>query len=117
MSGTGEGITLSAAIERGRRRRWWRREGSARRGFRYIDAYGRRITDNAQIERIRTLRIPPAWTHVRICPAPGGRLQAVGVDAAARTQYLYHPLFVARRQQIKFEKVERFGYRLPVLRR
>ena len=41
----------------------WRREGSKGR-FRYVDADGRRITDEVHLERIRLLAIPPAWKNV-----------------------------------------------------
>src|SRR5213078_4412819 len=42
------------------RRGGWRRLGSRGR-FRYVDSRGRPIRDEAALERIDTLRIPPAW--------------------------------------------------------
>ena len=51
------------------------------RGFEYLDADGRHITDAATLERIRALALPPAWTGVWICSDPQGHLQAVGADA------------------------------------
>jgi DNA topoisomerase-1 len=63
------------------------------RGFSYLDAQGRVLTDPAVLARIKALAIPPAWTNVWICPDPRGHLQAVGTDAAGRRQYLYHPLW------------------------
>ena len=104
-------------VERGPRARWWRRRGSKRRGFRYEDFAGKPITDTAALERIRSLVIPPAWTHVRISPSQRSRLQVVGVDVSGRVQYKYHPSFVARQQQKKYDKVLRFGQSLPALRR
>jgi DNA topoisomerase IB len=93
----------------------WRRRG--RRGrFRYEDSRGRRIDDEAKLERIESLAIPPAWRDVRISPRPGAKLQATGVDAAGRRQYLYHPDFRAAQEQAKFEGLIRFGERLPELR-
>ncbi|HZP81456.1 MAG TPA: hypothetical protein VFB21_07455 [Chthonomonadaceae bacterium] len=103
-------------IERGARARWWRRRGSKRGGFWYVDAQGARITDEAQLERIRQLAIPPAWKHVRISPSRHSPLQAVGVDTCQRVQYRYREEFAARRQQAKYAKIERFGERLPALR-
>jgi DNA topoisomerase I len=93
----------------------WRRVGS-RRHFRYIDSKGRRITDANQVERIEALRIPPAWKDVWISPRPGAKLQATGVDAAGRRQYLYHPAYRARQEQAKYDKLIRFAERLPDLR-
>jgi DNA topoisomerase I len=108
---------LKACVERGARARWWRRLGSKERGFRYVDAGGNRVTDEAALERVKSLAIPPAWRYVRISPARGGRLQAVGVDTSGRVQYLYHPKYVERQARRKYEKIERFGAALPRLRR
>jgi DNA topoisomerase-1 len=105
-----------AAIEKGRRSKWWRRMGTMRGGFHYVDADGRRISDPAQIERIRSLVIPPAWKHVRIAPTAGSRIQALGMDTTGRVQYLYHPNFAAKQQRLKFARIEEFGKLLPRLR-
>jgi DNA topoisomerase-1 len=107
----------AAIVERGSRKRWWRRCGSKKRGFFYEDANGKRITDEANLERIRSLIIPPAWTHVRISPSSRSPLQVVGVDSSGRAQYKYHASFRERRQRMKYEKIERFGKQLPALRR
>jgi DNA topoisomerase I len=97
------------------RRGGWRRVGS-RRHFRYEDARGRRITEPEKLERIESLVIPPAWTDVWISPRPGAKLQATGVDAAGRRQYLYHPAYRAKQEQAKYDKLIRFAERLPDLR-
>jgi DNA topoisomerase-1 len=93
----------------------WRREGSKGR-FRYVDADGRRITDEDKLERIRALAIPPAWRDVWIAPSARTKLQATGVDAAGRKQYLYHPEYRARQEQAKYDKLIRFAEKLPGLR-
>jgi DNA topoisomerase-1 len=81
-----------------------------------VDSRGNRITDPEKIARVEGLRIPPAWREVWISPAPGAKLQATGVDAAGRRQYLYHERFRAAQEQAKFEKLVQFGERLPDLR-
>src|SRR5919197_6071983 len=93
----------------------WTRRGSSGR-FRYYDSRGNRITDAAKLARISALRIPPAWRHVWISPRAGAKLQATGLDAAGRRQYLYHPEFRAQQEQAKFDKLIRFAERLPELR-
>jgi DNA topoisomerase-1 len=93
----------------------WRREGSKGR-FRYVDADGRKITDEDKLERIRALTIPPAWKDVWIAPSARTKLQATGVDAAGRKQYLYHPQYRARQEQAKYDKLIRFAEKLPQLR-
>ncbi|HKG43450.1 MAG TPA: hypothetical protein VKB10_04330 [Gaiellaceae bacterium] len=81
-----------------------------------MDSRDRPITDAAALERIESLRIPPAWTDVWISARAGSKLQATGVDKAGRRQYLYHPEFRARQEQAKFDKLVRFAERLPALR-
>jgi DNA topoisomerase I len=94
----------------------WTRRGSKRRGFRYYDAKGREITDPAILARIDQLRIPPAWRNVRISPRPTAKLQATGYDKAGRKQYLYSSEYRAQQDQAKFDKLVRFGERLPDIR-
>src|SRR5204863_6763853 len=74
------------------------------------------IEDEAALERIDLLRIPPAWRDVRISPRPYAKLQATGIDSAGRMQYVYHPDFRARQEQAKFDKLIRFAEKLPELR-
>lgn len=71
-----------------------RRPGLARRLVRgerrFIDHKGRAVRDEATIERIQKLAIPPAWSEVWICPLPQGHIQATGRDVRRRKQYRYH---------------------------
>ena len=97
------------------RRGGWRRTGR-RKPFRYVDAKGRRIRDEARLTRIEALVIPPAWEDVWISPNASARLQATGVDAAGRRQYLYHPEFRAAQEQAKYDRLVRFGELLPGFR-
>jgi DNA topoisomerase IB len=87
------------------------------RGFAYVDARGKRVTDPAAIDRIRALAIPPAWQDVWICADPLGHIQATGVDAAGRKQYRYHDDWRRRRDQAKFDAMVAFARALPALRR
>ncbi len=98
------------------RRRGWCRKGRKGR-FNYYDSRGKRITDPAKVARIEELVIPPAWKDVWISPRATAKLQATGVDRAGRRQYLYHPEYRARQEQVKFDKLVRFAERLPDLRK
>ncbi len=69
------------------------------------------------LERVAALAIPPAWREVWICMDPRGHLQATGVDAAGRKQYLYHEQWRAHRDRQKFDSMIAFGRALPRLRR
>jgi DNA topoisomerase-1 len=90
-----------------------RRRGS---GFQYIAPGGGRVAQK-QIERIKRLAIPPAWTDVWICPDPNGHLQATGRDARKRKQYRYHPDWRAVRDKTKYDRMVAFGKALPKIRR
>jgi DNA topoisomerase-1 len=86
-------------------------------GFTYSDADGRRVRSPDELERIRRIAVPPAWTDVWICPQADGHIQAIGRDARGRRQYRYHPNFRARRDDGKFVRLIRFGEGLPRIRR
>ena len=94
--------------------------GFARRrsgkGFSYLGTDGKPLKDEDAVARIKELVIPPAWTDVWINTDPRGHIQATGVDAAGRKQYLYHPDFRAQQEQAKYDKLIRFADRLPALR-
>jgi DNA topoisomerase-1 len=87
------------------------------RGFSYVDARGRPVKDADDILRIKELAIPPAWQDVWICADPLGHLQATGVDAAGRKQYLYHTRWRELRDREKFDHMVDFAQALPKLRR
>ena len=82
----------------------------------YLDEHGVRITDSETIARIVALVIPPAWRDAWISPDPFGHIQATGIDARGRKQYLYHPRWRARRDRAKFDDMLVFARALPALR-
>ncbi|HEX4323752.1 MAG TPA: hypothetical protein VHZ77_03865 [Gaiellaceae bacterium] len=88
----------------------------SRRAFRYLDARGKEIGDTAALERFEELAIPPAWKDVWIAARPAAKLQATGYDKAGRKQYLYHPAYRAAQEEAKYDRLIRFGERLPELR-
>ena len=93
---------------------WTRRRRG--KGFSYLDHDGSKLPQE-EIDRIKSLAIPPAWEDVWICPVANGHIQAVGTDAAGRRQYLYHPDWRAKRDVAKFDRVIEASERLPEARR
>ena len=89
----------------------------AGKGFAYADPDGDPVRDDATLDRIRKLAIPPAWTDVWICPHDKGHVQATGRDAKGRKQYRYHARWQAERGTGKFDRIASFGAALPRLRR
>jgi DNA topoisomerase IB len=86
------------------------------KGFEYLNPDGSKVDDAEVLGRINELVIPPAWNDVWISPYPGGHIQATGVDARGRKQYLYHQKWRQRRDQEKFDDMLRFARALPELR-
>lgn len=84
--------------------------------FVYFDPDGQRISDEAELKRIRALAVPPAYTDVWICPDPLGHLQATGRDARRRKQYRYHIRWRETRDATKYERMAAFGDALPKIR-
>src|SRR4051794_22557177 len=85
------------------------------KGFIYV--YDKKpLKDKAELERIRKLAIPPAWTHVWICPKENGHIQATGFDIRNRKQYRYHQFWSSLRNETKFHRLYEFGKLLPSIR-
>ena len=85
-------------------------------GFRFVGPDGKPIRDPKEIERIRKLAVPPAYTDVWICRSPRGHIQATGRDAKGRKQYRYHPRFREVRDSTKYEHMLEFARGLPDIR-
>jgi DNA topoisomerase-1 len=90
------------------------RRGSS---FRYLAPDGRIIRNGAELRRIKSLVIPPAWKDVWICPDPRGHLQAAGRDARGRKQYRYHQKWREVRDETKYDRLIGFARKLPAIRR
>jgi DNA topoisomerase I len=86
-------------------------------GFKYIGLNGKVIRKAAELKRIRSLAVPPAWTDVWICADPRGHLQATGRDARGRKQYRYHPDWRACRDENKYDRMQQFAAALPDIRK
>ena len=86
-------------------------------GFRYVNPDGSTVRDAGELNRIRGLVIPPAWSSVWICPNPRGHLQATGRDARGRKQHRYHPRWRRVRDEAKYDRILDFATALPALRR
>ncbi len=84
--------------------------------FVYFGTKGQPITDEAELKRIKSLGIPPAYTDVWICPISNGHLQATARDAKGRKQYRYHAFWRAVRDETKYNRMLAFGQALPQIR-
>jgi DNA topoisomerase I len=87
------------------------------KGYSYLTPDGEPLRDKAFLARVRGLGIPPAWTEVRVAEHPRGHLQACGLDAAGRLQYIYHPDWERRRAARKLRQLTLLAGALPRIRR
>lgn len=90
-----------------------------RRGghFYYVDPHGHEVEDQATLDRIASLVLPPAWNNVWISPYTTDHIQATGIDDRGRKQYRYHIKWRAIRDSNKYEKLLAFGQALPKIRK
>ena len=100
-------LTLVRAADLGLRRQ---RRGV---GFRFIDEDGTAIHDKTTLARLKSLAVPPAYQNVRFAADPRAHLQAVGEDAAGRTQYRYHPQWAEVREAAKAARLADLAKALP----
>jgi DNA topoisomerase-1 len=85
------------------------------KGFAYI--YDNKpVKEKAEIERIRKLAIPPAWSNVWICSSDNGHIQATGFDIRGRKQYRYHAMWNTLSNETKFHRLYELGKVLPSVR-
>ncbi|MEI2277403.1 DNA topoisomerase IB [Paenarthrobacter ilicis] len=86
------------------------------KGFSYRHPDGSLVSPEDR-QRINALAIPPAWTDVWIAPYDHGHILATGVDAAGRSQYMYHPRWRERKDSEKFQRAAELGSVFPSIRR
>jgi len=61
------------------------------------------------LNRLHNLYIPPAYTNVIISKSPDYKVQAIGVDIKGRKQYIYHPKFIKRQLNKKYNNIISLG--------
>ncbi|MDQ0120431.1 DNA topoisomerase-1 [Pseudarthrobacter defluvii] len=93
------------------------RRVAAGKGFSYRDLDGSTLPPGPIRDRLESIGIPPAWTDVWIAPFENGHIQATGVDAVGRRQYIYHPEWRERKDRVKFDRSLQLAESLPAARR
>lgn len=96
---------------------WILRKGSKENGFRYVAPNGQRTRSREQLQRIDSLRIPPAWRDVHVAVSARSPIQAWGFDARGRKQYRYHARAVEKGELSKYYRVRQLARDLPSLKR
>lgn len=86
-------------------------------GFEYRYLRNAKVVSVKDQKRIDTLGIPPAWKEVWVSDDPVASIQAIGLDAKGRKQYLYHHIHVAEAERQKFLRLKDFIRAMPKLER
>ncbi len=84
--------------------------------FIYQNHFGKPIENEKTITRIKNMVIPPMWDEVWICNKPKGHIQATGIDAKGRKQYLYHSAWSEYLNHQKYNDLLKFSKKLPLIR-
>jgi len=72
--------------------------------------FGYKGATKEDLPRIKSLKIPPMWTNVKIDKSSKAKLQATGYDSKGRKQYIYNKDFIERAKKTKFNKMNSFDY-------
>ena len=86
--------------------------------FKYKNKVSQKVvSDLKTIERIKSLKIPPAYTNVLISNNPTSKIQSIGIDTKKRKQYIYHSSHLEKQSKIKFEDLILFGKKIKRIRK
>lgn len=66
-----------------------------------------RVERKTVSERLKRIRIPPAWKNVMVDPDADAVMVATGIDAKGRRQYIYSPEHLAESKHRKFAKIRK----------
>jgi len=69
------------------------------------------------VEKLKKMRIPPAWRNVVVAVNPELKVQAIGQDAAGRWQYRYSQKHIQAAARKKFDRVKDFSRDMPTIRK
>lgn len=88
-----------------------------RKKFLYIKTRGGHVNDINTLQRISKLYIPPGYNNVKISSSKSHHLQATGIDAKGRVQYIYNDTFIEQRRALKFKDLINFGNKIGKIRK
>ncbi len=72
--------------------------------------FGYKGATREDLPRIKSLKIPPMWTNVKIDKSSKAKIQATGYDSKGRKQYIYNKDFIEKAKTSKFNKMNSFDY-------
>ena len=82
----------------------------------YVNARNEILRNRTTIEKIKSFKIPPAWTHVEINPN-SNKIVVTGYDIKGKKQYIYSNRHVENKSYEKFCELLNFGKNIPKIKR
>jgi DNA topoisomerase-1 len=64
---------------------------------------------------VKKLKLPPAWTDVKVSDDPDAPLQAIGKDTKGRAQYVYSAKFQETQAALKFDRIASLQKDMPLI--
>ena len=77
----------------------------------------KKIVSKKNLNRIKSLKIPPNYSRVYISNEPNSNIQATGYDNKNRKQYIYNVDFINEQNEIKFCDLIKFGKKIKRIRK
>lgn len=71
-----------------------------------------KVIEPKLLSRLHSLYIPPAYTNVIVAKSPNYKVQAIGVDNKGRKQYIYHPHFIKKQLNQKYDNIMALGSKI-----
>ncbi len=87
------------------------------RGYRYFNGNNKVLDNEKLLAIVQDFAVPNTWTDVTLSDMPDTYILARGYDGSGKLQYLYHPDYLAYRNDQKFNELLDFGRVLPRIRR
>jgi DNA topoisomerase-1 len=84
-------------------------------GYKYFYVKNKKQVSKDDLERIKSLKIPPAWNNVWVSGKKYSDIQAVGVDSKGRKQYKYNEKHAIEAEKKKFSRLYNFIKDTPKL--
>jgi DNA topoisomerase-1 len=77
---------------------------------------GAKEVTGEELDRLKKMGLPPAWTDVVASSDPTSKVQAIGMDAAGRWQYRYSAEHIAQAAKEKFDRLKSFANEITSIR-
>ena len=85
--------------------------------FIYKNKVSKKLIKNKDtLNRINSLRIPPAYFNVAISSDKKSKIQAIGTDLKKRKQYIYNKDYIENQKKLKFTDLILFGKKIKRIR-